>query len=415
MRSLTIIFCVVLVLFSFQRAQARIIHVPADSSAIQGGINGAINGDTVLVAPGTYYEHINFNGKAILVTSESGPQNTVITKVSSGLPIVTFNSSEDTTSVLDGFCIREADDIDGVAVLCYHSSPKIIRNRLTSNNVYATISCRGTHAVIVGNEITLSSVLGMWSSDYDSAYIAYNLIAKNENFGIDAYTYSYAVILNNTLDGNRLNNIFCSGSSPIIRNNIITNCRADYGIRCEGGASPHISYNDVWNNFSGDYSGCSPGIGDISADPLFCDRGNDNYYLYDTSPCLGAGQNGTDMGALGVGCTMNYAVLVTAGEDRLAFPNTQVQITFRVQNTGQVTDTYDLVVSDSLNWEFNPISSQITLYPSQEDSVIITITIPGVPIGTKDKVTLNSYITSRTSCYGLRLAYYYGHSSMWRC
>ena len=37
--------------------QADVIHVPGDSTTIQGGINGASAGDTVLVAPGTYYEY----------------------------------------------------------------------------------------------------------------------------------------------------------------------------------------------------------------------------------------------------------------------------------------------------------------------------------------------------------------------
>ena len=54
------------------------IHVPGDQATIQGAINVANNGDTVLVAPGTYYENINFNGKAITVTSSGGPSVTII-------------------------------------------------------------------------------------------------------------------------------------------------------------------------------------------------------------------------------------------------------------------------------------------------------------------------------------------------
>jgi len=49
-------------------AQAT-INVPGDQATIQGAINAANNGDTVLVAPGTYFENVNFNGKAITVTS----------------------------------------------------------------------------------------------------------------------------------------------------------------------------------------------------------------------------------------------------------------------------------------------------------------------------------------------------------
>jgi hypothetical protein len=35
-------------------SSATTIHVPGDSATIQAAINGALDGDTVLVAPGTY-------------------------------------------------------------------------------------------------------------------------------------------------------------------------------------------------------------------------------------------------------------------------------------------------------------------------------------------------------------------------
>ncbi|MFB0516174.1 MAG: hypothetical protein ACETWG_06175, partial [Candidatus Neomarinimicrobiota bacterium] len=55
-------------LFTFVSiSAANIINIPADSSTIQAGINGASTGDTVLVQPGTYVENINFNGKNIVV------------------------------------------------------------------------------------------------------------------------------------------------------------------------------------------------------------------------------------------------------------------------------------------------------------------------------------------------------------
>ena len=58
--------------------KAATIHVPADQPTIQAAIDAAADGDTVLVAPGTYYEDINFHGKIITVTSEQGAAATVI-------------------------------------------------------------------------------------------------------------------------------------------------------------------------------------------------------------------------------------------------------------------------------------------------------------------------------------------------
>lgn len=44
--------------------------VPSQYSTIQNAINVSSNGDTILIAPGTYNEAISFIGKDIVVTSE---------------------------------------------------------------------------------------------------------------------------------------------------------------------------------------------------------------------------------------------------------------------------------------------------------------------------------------------------------
>ncbi len=44
--------------------------VPGGYATIQGAINAAVNSDTVLVAPGLYYENITFLGKQIVVASQ---------------------------------------------------------------------------------------------------------------------------------------------------------------------------------------------------------------------------------------------------------------------------------------------------------------------------------------------------------
>jgi len=153
MRCLTIIFGAVLVLFSLHQAQAKIIHVPDDSSTIQGGINGAVNGDTVLVAEGHYYERISFYGKRILVTSEFMNDsdavhihNTIIDANTDSLgvadtgSVVCFASEENSGSVLQGFTIQngigtldESGYRRGGGIYCGHSSPTITSCTITDN------------------------------------------------------------------------------------------------------------------------------------------------------------------------------------------------------------------------------------------------------------------------------------------
>jgi len=90
-------------------AMSVTIHVPAGQPTIQAGIDTAVDGDTVLVAPGTYVENIDFMGKAITVESAQGAEATVIDGGDPVNPdvksVVVFNKSESQDSVLEGFTV----------------------------------------------------------------------------------------------------------------------------------------------------------------------------------------------------------------------------------------------------------------------------------------------------------------------
>ena len=105
-------------LFSWivNNAHATIINVPGNQPTIQSGINAAANGDTILVAPNTYFENINFLGKQIVVASYfilnhdlSFINSTIINGSTPVNPdtasCVVFYSGEDSSAVLQGFTI----------------------------------------------------------------------------------------------------------------------------------------------------------------------------------------------------------------------------------------------------------------------------------------------------------------------
>jgi hypothetical protein len=54
-------------------------------------------------------------------------------------------------------------------------------------------------------------------------------------------------------------------------------------------AAPVVTYSDVC-------SGCT-GAGNIDADPLFADAENGDLHLSEGSPCIGTGEDSSDMGA----------------------------------------------------------------------------------------------------------------------
>ena len=141
--------CIAALLLSFSMAHAdrTIWYVHPDSAlnTIQAGIDSCLPGDIVLVGPGTYIENINFNGKAITVTSELGPNFTTIDGGNPAHPdtgsVVLFVSGEDTNSVLHGFTITNGSGTtmppygpQGGGIWCHDtSSPTISGNIITGN------------------------------------------------------------------------------------------------------------------------------------------------------------------------------------------------------------------------------------------------------------------------------------------
>ena len=169
-------------------------NVPGDFATIQAAIDAAHDGNVVLVDEGTYYENINFKGKAITVASQfymdgdtSHISKTIIDGSEPSNPdsgsVVFFVSGEDTTSVLIGFTIKggtgtksKIEDLElesaGGVFLDFSGGKvihnKIINNTINQNDMYCysggieVFTKSGVTCIIRENEIAYNSVYADW-------------------------------------------------------------------------------------------------------------------------------------------------------------------------------------------------------------------------------------------------------------
>jgi len=206
-------------------ARADVILVPADYTTIQEAIAAAVDGDTVLVAPATYVENIDFLGKAITVRSSGGPGVTILDGSDPANPllasVVIFQSLEGNDSVLEGFTVTRGTGTKvgvtmvGGGICCLESSPTI------------------TSCVILMNEAAAGG--GIYLDQSSSAAITNNEIAENTaDKGGGIYTRSgAAMIADNTIRNNfapvRGGGIHSQADGAMILRNLISENTSDHG------------------------------------------------------------------------------------------------------------------------------------------------------------------------------------------
>ncbi len=215
-------------LFSAPAFAQGTIHVPGDAPTIQAGIELAQPGDTVLVAPGTYNEVINFLGKAITVRSEAGAASTIIDATGSIFPCVSFHQGETSSSVLQGFTVTKARNaffgLLGGGISCLD----------TSINLIGSPTIR--KCAIVSNSTQNSPGGGVFGNPtLEDCTIAGNSTLFNQNSG--GGVFGVPIIRRCVISGNSGydgGGVYVSGAGALIEDSLIQQNIADEGTRGAG-------------------------------------------------------------------------------------------------------------------------------------------------------------------------------------
>jgi hypothetical protein len=291
-----------------------------------------VNGDTVLVEPGTYFENITFRGKKIVLTSKFYQTNnfsyintTIINGSTPANPdtasCVIFRNGEDSTTVLQGFTItggtgtKWADEHsagtyrEGGGILIALCSPVIRFNIIKYNEAINNSGLYGAGGGGIrigdGNPKILNNIImynkGLYGAgivlNYTGAIVKNNLICYNSQSS--TYQSGAGIWANSTLSGKQRiieNNtiihnssasgtagVLSYGSNLILRNNIIWgNTASNNGpqVLAWGGGIINATYCNIQGGYTG--------AGNIDISPQFADT---NFILANGSPCIDVGDS----------------------------------------------------------------------------------------------------------------------------
>ena len=148
---------IIISLSLYSLGSSKTIYVPDEYNDIQWAINFCQNGDTIIVRPGTYMEHIDFLGKDLTLKSEKGSKYTVIDASNYYLKsAVSFRNGEGPGSIIEGFTLTNGTGNGGYGggVYCLNASPMILNNIIEGNTGEGGgICCDNASPEIISNVI----------------------------------------------------------------------------------------------------------------------------------------------------------------------------------------------------------------------------------------------------------------------
>jgi hypothetical protein len=325
-RMLPVCFSLAILFAGHSSVLADILHVPHRYKTIQEAVRNAVEGDTILVAPGTYhfyFDNLTIIHEVLTLKSNQGAGQTIIVG-KSGRPVITLAGKS--RALIEGFTIK-SEYIDqrisrnGGAIYCEPGTAPVIKNNTIVDNVSifgGAIYCDTQSSPIISNNIikgnkALVAGGGIYSVR-STATIRRNFLLENEaknSGGAIGCNRDASSLNNNIIWNNRARfggGISCDRAASIIGNNTLVANQAEYGggIMVDRG-SVRLTNLILWQNTTGDlymketgpsarpsYSDIQDGSfrgmnNNISVDPLFVDQDQGDFRLQEGSPCKKTG------------------------------------------------------------------------------------------------------------------------------
>jgi parallel beta-helix repeat protein len=275
-RKFVLIICLLLIiplLIQIKSASGSIIRVPADYGKIQDAVNHALSGDTIQVAAGTYYEHINVPlTLSSLNIIGAGAATTIIDGTANG----TIFNLDATNVYITGFTLRNSGD-GYYAVMSDRPGPsasndyqKIFSNIITKNPYGILLSYSNRNTIynntfidnpfesisltsagnnnITGNKITKSAYGVRMISSANNILVANTISQASYAIQITGTSSTGNTIRRNTLLG-KTAGIYSASDSTTIDHNTITD--GAYGIYLYNNKLGSVYYNTFKNNSYG--------------------------------------------------------------------------------------------------------------------------------------------------------------------
>jgi parallel beta-helix repeat protein len=223
------------------QASSATIYVPDGYAKIQGAVNAASAGDTIIVRDSTYTENINVN-KRLTIKSENGSDSTIVQAVSGGH---IFEVTGNYVNIF-GFTVTGATGSGKAGIYLNSADHCSIFENNASNNYHGIYLDHSHSNTIVNNSASINQEDGIHLSYSNGNSVTKNTVSDNNRHGIYLGASSNNSLLYNTAYNNDCGILLINCSNHMIGDNNVTNNR--YGIYFGWSSNNLIANNDASTN-----------------------------------------------------------------------------------------------------------------------------------------------------------------------